>query len=374
MSGRPAIDWAPYMRWSKLHPRAPHDLTGSNLEPVDLDELPGAAEAVGLHGPNDEGYAPLVEAIAARYGVSTERVCTAPGTSGANFLALAALVRSGEEILVERPTYDPLLGAARLLGARVRRFERRFEHRFQPDPDEVRDRLGPDTRAVVLTNLHNPSGVRIRREALIEIAGAAAEVGAAVLVDEVYLEAGFEDPPPPGATLVPNVVSTNSLTKAWGLAGLRAGWALASPEVAERMRRVRDVVDAVGSFPSDAIATVAFGRLDRLLTRARSILEPNLARLRAVLSESPAVEWVPPAGGPVAFPRLRGEPDAEPFVEWALERYGLGLVPGRFFESPGHFRVAVGRHPRKVGPALDRLADALAVWSGRSSRTRAGGA
>jgi len=361
------IEWAPYMHWSKLHQRATHDLTGSNLQPLGLEELPGAAAALELHGPNDEGYRPLVESIANRYGVSADRVCTATGTSGANFLAMAALVRPGDGVLVERPAYDCLLGAARLLGAGVRRFERPFEDGYVPDPDHIASRLGADTRLVVLSNLHNPSGVRIPDATLDEIGRRAERVGARVLVDEVYLEAAFSAAPRPAATRSPVFVSTNSLTKTWGLAGLRTGWAIAAPAVAEAMRRVRDVVDAVGSFPSDALATVAFGRLDGLLERARSILEPNAARLREVLDASPAVEWVRPEGGPVAFPRLTDTPDAGRFVNGALAEYGLGVVPGRFFEAPAHFRVAIGGDPRRVRPALDRLADALAAWSGRRS-------
>lgn len=360
----PVEEWAPYMHFSKLHEPATHDLTGSNLHPVDLAELPGAVEALELHGPNDEGYLPLIEAIAARYGVSTDRVCTATGTSGANFLAMAALLRPGDGVLVERPAYDPLLGAARLLGADVGRFERRFEDGWLPDPVEIAKRLVRGTRLVVLTNLHNPSGVRLPDDVLDEIGRRAERVGARVLVDEVYLEAAFAAAPRPAATRSPVFVSTNSLTKTWGLAGLRAGWALAAPEIAEAMRRARDVVDAVGSFPSDALATVAFGHMDALRERSRAILGPNAARLAEVLDGARAVEWVRPDGGPVAFPRLRGTDDAGPFLRRALAEYGLGLVPGRFFEMPAHFRVAVGGDPRRVRPALDRLADALGGWPG----------
>ena len=359
----PSTDWAPYMRWSKLHERATHDLTGSNLHPLGLDELPGAREALALHGPNDEGYAPLLEAIADRYGVSTDRVCTATGTSGANVLAMAALVRPGDPVLIERPAYDPLLGAARLLGADIRRFERRFEDAYRLDPDHIGDLLVPGTRLVVLTNLHNPSGVRIPDGTLDGIGRHAERAGARVLVDEVYLEAAFAASQRPAATRSPTFISTNSLTKTWGLAGLRAGWALADPRVAEAMRRVRDVVDAVGSFPSDAIATLAFGHLDALLERARRILEPNAARLAEILDASSAVEWVRPEGGPVAFPRLADTDDAGPFVRRALAEHGLGVVPGRFFETPAHFRVAVGGDPARVRPALDRLADALEAWN-----------
>lgn len=358
---------APYMHWAKLHPKALHDLTGSNLFPVSLDELPGAVEAVRLSGPNDEGYPPLVEAIAERYGVRPEQVCTGPGTSGVNFLVMAGVLRAGDEVLIESPTYDPLLGIADMLGAKVRRFERRFANGFQPDPRAIEAALTPSTRLIVLTNLHNPSGVVVSDETLLEIGRLAESVGALVHVDEVYRETAFDEDTRPAATLGDAFVSTSSLTKAWGLSGLRTGWAIGASRVAEAMRRARDVVDAVGSFPSDAIAEVAFHDLHRLTERSRSILLRNSAALADVLdgaSRRAIVEWVrPPAGASIAFPRLVGTDDASRFVEWLLDEFGVGVVPGRFFEHPDHFRVAVGGDPAKVGPALDRLSEALGAWS-----------
>ena len=239
--------WAPYMHWAKIHARVRYDLTGSNLLPCTLDDLPGASEALQLQGPNDEGYAPLVEAIAQRYGVAAERVCTATGASGANFLTLAALTRPGDEVVIERPTYDPLIGAARLHGLAVRRFDRTFEDGYQPDPERITAAASPRTRLIVLANLHNPSGVLVDPERLAAIGEVAEQVGARVLVDEVYLETVYDRPQAPVATASDTFISTNSLTKSFGLAGLRCGWAIAEPGVAEAIRRTRDVVDAVGS-------------------------------------------------------------------------------------------------------------------------------
>jgi aspartate/methionine/tyrosine aminotransferase len=350
------------MHWSKTHERARHDLTGSNLLPLDIGELPGGVGAVRLSGSNDEGYAPLVEAIATRYAVEPARICTAPGTSGANFLAMAALLRPGDEVLVERPTYDPLPGAARLLGAEIRRFERAFEEGFQPDPGRVAAAVTSRTRLIALTNLHNPSGVLIPEATMRAIGEVADSVGARVLVDEVYLETAFDASPRPATTISDTFISTNSLTKAFGLAGLRCGWAIASPSVAEGMRRARDVVDAVGSFPSETLATVAFGRIDRLLERAKEILVPNLRRLHETVERAPSLAWVSPAGGPGGFPRLLGTQDAGPFVEFLEREFETSVAPGRFFEAPAHFRIAIGGAPDRVARGLDALDRALAAW------------
>ena len=115
-----------YMRWAKEHAAARYNLANSGLLGCSAADLVLEPEDVQINAASRDGYPPLLEAIAARYGVSPGQVVTAPGTSGANFLAFAALVGPGDEVLVERPTYEPLLAALGFLGARIERFERRF--------------------------------------------------------------------------------------------------------------------------------------------------------------------------------------------------------------------------------------------------------
>ncbi len=248
--------WAPYMTWAKHHAKCRLDLTGSNLLPCSLSDLPGALDAFDLYGRNDDGWPPLVEAIAARYNVGAERVATASGASGANFMALASLLRPGDTLLAEWPGYDPQIGAARFLGAHVRTFQRGWEQRFALDPAEVEAALTDDTRVIVLTNLHNPSGAYADPAALAAVGDLARSVGAKVIVDEVYLDAVEGAERSPAATRDDVFVSTNSLTKSYGLAGLRIGWMLADAETTERALRVRDVVDGVGSIPSETLGVL----------------------------------------------------------------------------------------------------------------------
>jgi len=184
-------------------------------------------------------------------------------------------------------------------------------------------------------------------------------VGARVVVDEVYLESVPGDAQPPAATLSPTFISTSSLTKAYGLSGLRAGWILASSEVAEKCRRVRDLVDGVGVFPSELLALVAFENLPALRARARGILDPNFQLLNEFMRAHAELEWVPPHGGSVAFPRIRGVEDVGPFVKKLREEYGTGVVPGFFFEAPAHFRIALGGKAEALDGGLQRLGEAL---------------
>lgn len=361
--GRWPETWAPYMTWAKHHQKSRWDLTGSNLLPCTIDELPGARDALELYGRNDDGWPPLVEAIAHRYGVTRDRVVTAPGASGANFLALASLLRPGDECLVEWPGYDPHAGAAHFLGAHVRTFDRGWDRRFALDPSAVAEAISPKTRAVVLTNLHNPSGARAAPEALLEVGDIARSVGARVLVDEVYLDALEGVDEVPAATRDDVFVSTNSLTKSYGLAGLRVGWMIADPLTAERALRARDVVDAVGSIPSEALGVLAFAHLDDLLARARGVLGPGAATFRDFVHGRPELEWLQPIGGAVGFPRLRGADDADSFVDMAARSFDVGVTPGRLFGAPAHFRVAVAGPLDDLRQGLEALGLALDRWS-----------
>ena len=350
---------APYMEWAKTRPVPEIDLAGSNILGCSLEDLPGAAEALSLAGANDNGYRPLIEAIAARYGVDPDRVTTAGGTSGANFLVFGALLEPGDEVLVERPGYDPLMGAARMFGARTVRFDRTFESGFALDPDRVRAAMTPRTKAIVITTPHNPTCVPVEAAALAEVGRIAEAAGAHVVVDEVYKDV-TADTTPTAAALGDVFITTSSLTKSYGLSSLRAGWAIASPEMSYRIRRARDVVDGTGSIVAERLSVVAFQHLDALLARARAILARNKALADAFLAAHPQLEYAPSAGT-IVFPRITGVADTRPFIDRVMRDHNVALGPGAFFDAPAHFRLGYGGDADKIRTGLDRLTAALAA-------------
>lgn len=352
------------MRWAKTRPHVTYDLASSGLHPVSTAELLGdvaAKDALTISGPNDEGLIPLREVIATRYGVTAEHVSTAGGTSGANFQALLALVGPGDDVLIEQPGYDPLIGAARAAGANVVRFERSWQKGFALDPYVVRSALTPNTKLIVISNAHNPSGAMASRDTLEQIGIMAGAIGALVLVDEVYAEAQHDDAPlpQPAARISSTFISTNSLTKAYGLAGLRCGWILASPGHSERIREARDVIDGSGSFVAETLSLTAFRNSDRLRGRARAILARNLDLVRATAASHPRLEWLEPAAGTTAFPRVRDVEDTTPFVDQLIRDHDTIVVPGRFFQAPEHIRIAFGGETEMIREALTRLDRAL---------------
>jgi len=348
-----------YITWAKRHAASRYNLANSGVLGCDLNDLPVTMDDVALNGPNHEGYAPLKEAIAAKYGVSADQVVTEQGTSMANFLAMATALERGDEVLIEQPAYDPLLSALDYLGAEIKRFTRGFENGYRIDVDELRRLVTPRTRLIVITSPHNPSGVTVDQATLESIGELARDVGARVLVDEVYRDILFEDAPPVAASLGVQFITTSSLTKSYGLNGLRCGWILCEPELAERMRRLNDLFGAVGSMPSDALSVVAFRNLPLLEARTRAMIEPNMDLVREFLREHEDVlDCVVPPRSMIVFPRLKKHDDSEPLHD-LLRRFETSIVPGEFFEAPRHFRLGFAVRTEDVAVGLRNLSKAL---------------
>ncbi len=352
-----------YIDWAKSLPRVDVDLarSGVDLCPPSLLRLTKADLVAAL--PVQYGYAPLREAIAARYGAALDRVFPlSGGTSYANWLAcLAALdgCSRGTEVIVERPTYEPLLKIPRALGYRVRRLDRRFEDGYAIDLDRFASIVTAKTRLAVVTNLHNPSGARIPMATLRAMAAMLARVKAYLLVDEVYLECIFRDSPESCVHAGTNVIATNSLTKAYGLDGLRAGWILGPAPIVARAHRISDLMTNHGVAPGERMALAAFRRHRDIDRRAHDILDRNLARVRTFFAREPRLRAVLPDGGTVVFPRLPGAVDGDRLVRHLVTSASTLVVPGRFFEAPRHIRLSFGCRPSLLARGLTNISRAL---------------
>ena len=348
-----------YLRWAKTRPPARFDLTSSGVPYLPLRDLPVSIDDLEISGTGAYGYAPLHEAIAARYRVDVSCVAPAMGASMANLLALAAIVRPGDEVLVERPTYEPLIATAHWLGAEVRSFARRAEDGFRLDAAEVERRMTDRTRAVVVTNLHNPSSALADDDTLRRVGEIASRAGARVIVDEVYLDALWEPAPRTCLHLSETFVATNSLTKVYGLNGLRCGWILAAPEIVERAWRLTELFNNIGVHAAERLSLAAFRNLDTIALRSRALLDANAAALNDFYAaHTHILDARPHAHGTVSFPRLRTG-DADALCDLLTARYETAVVPGRFFGMPNHLRIGLGVEPAAFRAGLEWLGRAL---------------
>ncbi|MGZ4896647.1 MAG: pyridoxal phosphate-dependent aminotransferase [Candidatus Angelobacter sp.] len=346
---------SPYMEWAKLHSTAKFNLATSGVASFPLSGLGVTIDQLEINGPSIDGYEPLLQEIAQRYRVPQECVVSAVGTSLANYLALAATTEPGDQILVEQPTYELILSTAKYLGLEIRRFPRRAENNFAIDPADVERNLSPRTRVIAICNLHNPSGALVPDATLREVGELAARVGARVLVDEVYREMLFESVPASAFHIDPECfIVTNSLTKAYGLSGLRCGWVLASPELARRMFRINDLHGATFAHPAELLSVVALEKLPQIVAHMKSMLDTNRQMLRDFLLRRDDLDYFWPEYGTIVFPRLKNG-DVDSLCRLLRHEFETSVVPGSFFESPERFRVGVGTPTESVREALPQL-------------------
>ena len=349
------------MEFSKLHSEAKYNLATSGVMSCSLSDLHIRCEDLEINAPAHYGYRPLIEAIVRLRNVAPESVVLTEGTSMANHLALAALFAPGDEVLIEEPTYELLLSTALYLGASVRRFRRRFEDAYEIDPHEVARNITAKTRLIVLGNLHNPSSQLTGVNTLRAIGDLAREAGARVLVDEVYLEVLHHPRAPTSLHLGDHFVATSSLTKGYGLSGLRCGWILAEPELAHRIRRLDDLYSASPVHIAQLLSVRGIEQIDALAARAGALIEVNRRALTEIVGNHAAIEMPMPGAGTTVFPRLRkGDPEA--FFDRLRSRYETSVVPGRYFEEPRNFRVGLAADPAMTREGLVRLAQALNEW------------
>lgn len=347
-----------YMHWAKTRSRANFNLATSGLANLQLHELQISLNDLEITGESGYGYQPLIRSLADRYRVDPACVVTTAGTSFANHLAMAALVSPGDEILLESPAYEPLLALAHYLGAGVKRFQRTFENGFRLSPAEIERHLSLRTKLIVMTNFHNPSGVLTDQDALQEIGEMARKRNARVLVDEVYLEMLFEEPPRTAYHLGPEFIATSSLTKAFGLSGLRCGWILAEPELAQYMWRLNDLFAATPVHAGERLSVLSLQQLPRIAQRSRIRLDENRKLLNRFLDVREDLEVIRPPFGSIMFPRVR-QGTSERLCTLLREKYETSVVPGSFFEMPAHFRVGMGGDSKTMAEGLGRLGLAL---------------
>ena len=348
-----------YMNWSKTQSGARFNLATSGVAPFPLRELPVHLETLEINSSdNGYGYPPLQKAIAAHHGVDPDCVVESAGTSMANHLAMAAIIEPGDEVLIEYPAYGPILDIAHYLEANVKRFTRAEDNGWAIDPEEFRRCVTTNTRLIVITNLHNPTSVLTADSVLREIGDTARSVGAIVLVDEVYLDAVYENTPRTSFHLGPEFVVTSSLTKVYGVSGLLCGWILAQPDLAWRMRRLNDLYSATPVYPGELLSVAAFQHLDLLRERARRIVDADRKLLRDFLKQQSNICAVSTEWGTTSFPRLLNG-NADSFLKRLRSEFDTSAVPGRFFEMPDHFRIGMGVNTEMFAEGLNRLGRAL---------------
>jgi len=306
-----------------------------------------------------KGTPELRSLIGAEHQTWPEQVLVCNGASEANFLAHAALLSPGDEAIVEVPQYPPLRDSPIGFGATVKGVPRLAAETWRLDLDALEAAITAKTRLVVLTNLNNPTDAALTGAELKRLADLAEAHDFRVHIDETFRELGIEDAPPSGTRFGPRFVVTSTLTKAFGLGGLRIGWVVAAPDVLARIKAVKDYASVCPGRVSEELAMWALERKSGFLARAKRICDANRPIVRAWLDRNPDVECVLPDHGNLCFPRP--SVDADRLADLLRDQYKVAIAPGRFFGMPEHFRIGYGGIGADLERGLDRVDQAMKI-------------
>jgi aspartate/methionine/tyrosine aminotransferase len=363
-----------YLGWAQADPgEVRWDLTASGVGDTCGPGGPGwdlsggalSLEELGRRARRPQVIASFLQEVARRYGVAPECVVPTLGANQAIIQVLFTLARPGDHVIVERPTFEPLHRVPEMLGLSVSRLERRLEERWEPLPDRLARLLTPKTRAVILSSLHNPSGVAVDAGTLAAIGEMAARVGAMVLVDEVYLDFAFDKsgetyPWRPACVTLDNGVSWSSTTKVFGFAALRVGWVVCRDrEFAQACRAASHYFHVDPPLASLAVATSVLQHADMLTGRATERTAAARPIIDRWLAGESRLAWAAPSAGQTGLIRLPALTADVEFARHLLDRYGTRVVPGTMFEAPGTVRVSFNLPQPDLESALTTISAAL---------------
>lgn len=356
-------------RWQSIHEnRVAYNLTESGVHPLTLDELVslGGAQRIGdtlLGYGQSNGSDELRARIAGLYsGAGDDSIVVMNGSAEANFLAMWKLIEPGDEVAIVVPTYMQTTGLAASFGANVVEIPLHEDLGWQPDPDAIRAAVTRRTRVIVVTNPGNPTGAVLNDETRTAIIDAAARTGAWILADEVYTGAELDDRETASFFgLHDRVVATGSLSKAYGLPGLRIGWVATDPATADSLWARSDYTTISPGELTDALACVALDPAvrPRLLQRARTIIRDGLDTLTPWLEEQGGFHWRAPDAGAICFVRYDAHIDSDRLAERIRQEQNVLVIPGTHFGMTQYIRFGLGMPGEQFRAALDRVGATL---------------
>ena len=313
------------------------------LEPDAHDRLLGT-----WCGYTESAGAPeLREAIAALYErIEPDDVIVTSCAEEGIFLVYHALLRAGDHAIVETPCYESALELARSTGADVGEWRRRYEDGWAHDLAALELSLRPNTRLLYVNQPHNPTGTLMDRATFERVSELARSRGIVLFGDEVYreLEHDPRDRLPAACDLDEHAVSLGSISKSYGLPGLRLGWLVTRDEATrEAIMRMKDYTTICSSAPSEVLTALALRNRQVLLDRNLELVARNLSLLDGFFERhADTFEWIRPTASPIGFPRVKGVADIDEMCA-RLADLGVLLLPGSVYDEPGHVRVGFGR-------------------------------
>lgn len=307
-----------------------------------------------------EGSPDFKEEVAKLYDhAKPNQILQTNGATGANFLALYALIERGDHIISLYPTYQQLYDIPRSFGAEVDFWEIKEENNWLPSLDDLQHLIKPNTKMICINNANNPTGAVMDRsflEKLVELARAA---DIYILSDEVYRPLEEELDVPAIYDLYDKGISTHSLSKTYSVPGVRVGWIVANDDLSDLFRKYRDYTMICAGVFDDYIATHILKNKDRVIERNKKIVSENLQIVKDWVAKEPRVSLVVPKKVSTSFIKLDIPEETEQFCIRLLKEKGVLLVPGNRFDLPGYARLGYCTDKATLIKGLSELSEFL---------------
>ncbi|GAB4421815.1 MAG: aminotransferase [Anaerolineae bacterium] len=319
--------------------------------PLGYSEAPGSLELRSL--------------LAATYdNCGPQNILITTGAIEANFLLFNTLLDPGDHVVAVYPAYQQLYSVPRAIGCEVSLWKLRPENGFRYDLDELERLVTQQTRLIVINTPHNPTGAMLSIADVRRIYALAESVGAKVLGDEAYrwlTVPGGDEFAPPMVNQGPAGISVGTLSKPFGLPGLRIGWIAGPADLIAQCWAMRDYVSLSPGKLNDALAVLAVKHRERVVERNHAIISQNLAYATTWMGQyADIVSWIPPRGGLLALLRYNLDIPSLELANKLAEEYSVMLAPGSAFGFEHHLRLGIGQNPAIFATGLERTAKCLA--------------
>ncbi len=340
------------------------NLTESSVRDRTLADLKLDLSQLTLAYTDHLGHPGLRALIAQRAGggLNADNVLITAGAASALFIVAISLLDAGDHIVVVRPNYATNIETPRAIRCDISYVDLDFDQGFALDIGKLKSLARPNTKLISVTTPHNPTGVALTAAQLSEIVAIAEGCGAYVLVDETYREMSFIPKTPVATAFGERVISVASLSKSFGIPGIRLGWILSrDAKLLYRLLCAKEQIGICGSIIDEEIGFHAVQQADAWLAQNDRALQRAFATVKTWINAEPNLEWVEPSGGCVCFPRMREGIDPAKFYARLNDQYGAYVGPGHWFEqSDRFFRVGYGwPTAEELAGGLDAISRAL---------------
>jgi aspartate/methionine/tyrosine aminotransferase len=322
------------------------NLSESSFADQKLSDLGISLDDLVLYYGDHKGKPALRELIAAASSLAADDILITPGAAAALFIINTALLDKGDHLVVAKPNYATNIETPRAIGADISFLSLRFENGYEIDVEEMESLITPRTKLVSLTYPHNPTGALIDENTLLKIIRIIEEKRCFLLVDETYREMSFAPKLPVAASLSGRVISVSSMSKAYGLPGIRMGWiACSNTSLMETFLAAKEQVIITNSVTDEEIAYQYLAKRDQLFAPVKEKIFENFEVVKSFMQQQDLLEWVEPKGGCVCFPRIKNDIhiDTDAFYDVLLDKYKTYTGRGHWFEEDKRYmRIGFG--------------------------------